>query len=139
MNNRLRDIILICSLVFNFTLLGFLLYRQVNRPPVPLPHHHVHNDVMTEKRRMIRSKHIELGEAKRQFMIMLASPELNEENLKDKLEQVIVKQTELERTIGENLIELRKRMTPEEAEKFLRRVRTQEENPENMRRIPRRR
>ena len=138
MNNRIKNVLLIASVVFNLTLVGFLLYRQAMKPHPP-HHFPVHQERMSNNRMIIRNKFKQFGETKQEFMKLLAHPEFNEDVVRDKLEEVIIKQEDLERSIGESLIELRREMTAKEAETFFNRSKRPKTEQKTQDRNPRRR
>jgi len=57
-------------------------------------------------------------ESKKEFYKELQRPSFNENTLKQKLNESLVNHTELDKQIGLRLIEMRKEMTPQEADKF---------------------
>ncbi len=53
------------------------------------------------------------------FMQMVVNPEISDEELFNKLDEMLNSQTEMERELGKNIIEMRKEMKPKELQRFL--------------------
>ncbi len=120
MNNKWIYIILLCSLMFNAILAGFIIYHLMTRPlpgPTP-PRFDFNRERMLERHREIGVRRTEFQEHKLHFINSLASPHFNELASKEELEILLQKQIEMERVIGMNLIDMRKNMNDEQAERF---------------------
>jgi len=127
MSKKMIFIILIVSLAFNLAFLGTFLYHRVNfrpglhgpihgRPKLPI---HCRED-FRELRKEMGKKHREYFTARRQFILSLIEEDLNEEQLLERLNNAIDKQSIMEKEIGLSFIKLRKEMTSEEARMFFR-------------------
>ncbi len=119
---RWKTILLICSLLFNLILAGFILYHLVTRPlarPVP-PYYEVNREPFREKQQEIREKRAEFLNRKHSFMEKLASSDFDEIELRKQLDQLLEKQMEMEKAIADNFIEMRKRMNDKQADRFFR-------------------
>ena len=139
MNSSWKNILLLCSLIFNFILGGFIIYHLVTKP-VPPPRHpgiDIERTRYHEKSREISTHRTEFMEHRRRFMENLAAPEFDEERLKGQLDSLLHKQIEMERLIGNNLIEMRRDLTEEEAQRLLRRFHYHMRDKQRV--IPRRR
>lgn len=123
MNNRWRDLILICSLLFNLFLAGFIFYHLATRPipQPPPPRIDINREQMRERHQEIRMKRAEFIQQKKRFTNALAAAEINEFELREQLDILLQRQIEMEREIGLNLIEMRKNMNDVQAEQFFRR------------------
>ena len=141
MSKKTILILLIVSLAFNFAFLGTFLYHRVNfgpgihapihrRPKLPI---HCRED-FRKLRNEMGKKHHDYFTARRQFILSLLEEDLNEEQVLNKLENAIEKQTIKEREIGLSFIKLRKEMTAEEAKKFFRRDLKAKEMPQEAKR-----
>jgi|GEM_PF-3822337 len=122
MNNNWKNVLIICSLLFNLVLIGFILYPLFWHPkPVPLSTKtEINRERILDKQREIREMRREFLSHKNRFMNALAQPDINEEELYEQLATLLEKQLEMEETIGINLIEIRSNMTPEQARRFYR-------------------
>jgi len=69
-------------------------------------------------REIIKPYRDKFDQSKTEFYRELQRPKFNEDLLKQKLETSLVNHTELEKKIGLRLIEMRKKMTPQEADQF---------------------
>ncbi len=120
MNNRWKNIILICSLLFNGILAGFIVYHLISQP-LPPPHPprlDIRREHIQKRREEIREHRLNFIREKEHFMHMLAEPNFAENRLREQLDRLLEKQFEMERVIGSNLIELRKNMDDQQAERF---------------------
>jgi len=115
---------LIISLVFNLAFIGSGIFRYIqmkkfiNQDPVFKELPPEFKERFKEHRNETEPFRQELNQIRFEFMDQLRNPEYNEELLLDKLEMFLSKQTELERNLGNNLILLRSRLSPKQAEKF---------------------
>ena len=141
MSKKTILILLIVSLAFNFAFLGTFLYHRVNfgpglhgpihgRPKLPI---HCRED-FRKLRKEMGEKHRDYFIARRQFILSLLEEDLNEEQVLERLENAIEKQTIKEREIGLSFIKLRKGMTAEEARMFFRHDLKVKEMPQEPRR-----
>jgi hypothetical protein len=135
-----KNVLIICSLLFNLILAGFILYHLATAPiPPPIPPRFDHNrEHIQGKRIEIMQKRKEFIEHKHRFMEKLAARDFEEAELRAQLEQLLDKQIQLERAIAENFIEMRKNMDDIQAERFFRelpeRIRERNEMLRNRRR-----
>lgn len=116
-----KNILLICSLLFNLILAGFIIYHLVAKPlpPPPRPPRTEFNkEHFRKKHTEIRQKRLEFMETRKRFMQNLASPEFDETASRKQLEELMQRHSEMERMIAENLIEMRKNMDNEQAKRF---------------------
>ncbi|MBW6515538.1 MAG: hypothetical protein K0B81_02845 [Candidatus Cloacimonetes bacterium] len=122
MNSKWKDIILFCSLLFNVILAGFILYHVIARPlPRQItPRIPINREHLREKHREINLRRTEFFEYKQRFMEALAAPDFNESEMSILLDELLEKQNEMEHAICTNLIEIRKNMNAEQAERFFR-------------------
>jgi len=139
MNKRWKNVLLLCSLLFNVILAGFIIYHAFTKPlprPIP-PRIPTNREQLREKHREISLKRSEFIEYKQRFIDALASSDFKEADARILLKELLEKQNDLEHTICSNLIELRKKMDDEQAGKFFSRFphRTREFDPK----LPRRR
>ncbi len=128
MQKRSVQIILIVSLSFNLAFIGFGVFRyfQMRRfsDPRTLFRHAPQKikDSFREHRETIDPIREEIDTMRDQFVAELRNPDFDGARIQEKLDQYLAKQNELERVMGNNFIELRKNLTPEQAEKFFSRL-----------------
>ncbi len=122
MNNNWKNVLLICSLLFNLILIGFILYPMIWRPkPIPVvARTEINREALLEKQHEIREMRMEFITHKNRFMSALAQPDISEDELYRQLDNLLKKQIEMEQAIGMNLIEIRSNMTAEQARRFYR-------------------
>lgn len=129
MTNRLKNVVLICSLVFNITFISYIVYHHVKETPLTDYHRiqrnhnkpHLHRDAKEFQKPqsiLIREIRADFIDQKREFFIRLSSPNIDKEELTDILEKVVQKQVKMEKTIGMAFIEKRMEMSDNEAENF---------------------
>lgn len=124
MQKRSVKILLIVSLAFNLAFISFSVYRYIkirrfSDPRFAFRHApQVIKDRFREHREVIDPIRDEIQFAREQFMAELKKPDLDEELLKEKLANYLNKQADLEKNMGNNLIEIRKKLTPEQVEEF---------------------
>lgn len=124
MNNKWKNVILACSLLFNLVLAGFIAYSLITRP-VERPYTvriMSDNEQLRSRHREIRTQRLDFFEHKNDFMRNLASSDFTGEEMREQLEVLLEKQIEMERTIGSNLIEMRENMTAEQAARFFNKI-----------------
>lgn len=142
MSKRSVVIILIISLVFNLAFIGtFLRHRvlmpkdrpgpEMGRPKLPI---HVRKD-FREIRQKMGDKHKEYFQARREFILSLLEEKPDEEQILKKLDEAIKKQTKVEREIGLSFMELRKKMSSEEARNFFKKDIRQPEKVKKMKQV----
>ncbi len=121
MSKRALTIIVIISLAFNLAFIGTFGLIQLRRknffphkfgPPRELREH-----FRNLKNNIAPFRH-DFHLSKKDFIEELKKPDFNEEFLHKMLENAIQKQTAMERELGKSLIELRKEMSLEEAQRF---------------------
>ena len=124
MQKRNVQILLIVSLAFNLAFIGFgtfryLRIRRYSDPRVLFRHAPQEiKDHFREHREIIDPIRDEIELIRAQFINELKKPDFNEEHLQEKLDQYLTKQAELERIMGNNFIEIRKKLTAEQVEEF---------------------
>ena len=127
MSKKMIFTILIISLAVNLAFLGTFLYHRVHfYPGLQRPIHgrsklpiHCRED-FRELRKEMDKRHRDYFIARRQFILSLIEEDLNEEQLLERLNNAIDKQSIMEKEIGLSFIKLRKEMTSEEARMFFR-------------------
>ena len=121
MSKRALTIIVIISLAFNLAFIGTFSLIQLRRrsflkhefrPPPELREH------FRNRKEHIASFQHDFHQSKIAFIEELKKPDFNEELLNKMMENAIRKQTAMEIELGKSLIELRKEMSFEEAQKF---------------------
>ncbi len=132
MTNTMKTLVIV-SLVFNISFISIFFYhRFIDREPLfppPPGAPHFKKGEFTEQRKTMREcrqkaypAHKAVMEAKRDFFQELAKPVINEREITRKF-QILVSKTEfLEKTVGDNFIQMRKKMTPEQAQEFFTRI-----------------
>ncbi len=125
MKNRLLRILFLISIIFNMAFIGNYIYRKyflysklLHHKFSELPHHKL--EELREIRKKIWQKRQRYLQERKEFMLMLQSPDFNKAELEKKLKATIKNEMEMEKKIGENLIKLRSKMTPQEAKEFFR-------------------
>ena len=121
MSKRALTIIVIISLAFNLAFIGTFGLIQLRRRsllkhkfgPPPVLREHFRN-----RKEHIASFQHDFHQSKIAFIEELKKPDFNEELLNKMLENAIEKQTAMEIELGKSLIELRKEMSFEEAQRF---------------------
>jgi len=121
MSKRALTIIVIISLAFNLAFIGTFGLIQLRKrsflenkfgPPPELREH-----FRNHKEHIAPFQH-DFHQSKMDFIEELKKPDFNEELLYKMLENAVDKQTTMEIELGRSLIELRKEMSFEEAQKF---------------------
>lgn len=136
MKINIQTLLLICSLVFNITLVSFLAIRscsqeeEVRRPE----HNRIERRKQHPRYQAIREQRSEYIQLKRDFFNRLSQADINEEKLNDMVEKLSKAQEKIEHNIGTNLIELRKSMTDEEAKQFFEKIAARRQYRSNKRR-----
>lgn len=149
MNKRWLIILLLVSFAFNLAVLGSFIYLRVffgSRfcPPPPSPHLSQGRPDMPFKEMWDRlPEDDEIPRLRDEFMntkigLMkeLAKDPINEETIKNILEQSLINQSALERKLADRLIMLRKTMTAEEAQEYFGKRLEWTKNPRHDRRKP---
>jgi len=121
MSKRTLIIIVIISLAFNLAFIGTFGLIQLRRRSFLKNNFGAPRELREHFRN--RKEHIapfqhDFHQSKIDFIEELKKPDFNEELLNKMLENAIEKQTALEIELGKSLIELRKEMSFEEAQKF---------------------
>ena len=121
MSKRALTIIVIISLAFNLAFIGTFGIIQYRRKIFLerrfIPHPQLRKHFMTCKEHIAPLRY-DFHQSKIDFIEELKKPDFNEELLNMMLENAIEKQTAMEIELGKSLIELRKEMSFEEAQKF---------------------
>jgi uncharacterized membrane protein len=120
-------ILLILSAAFNLAFIGGAIYHRWVAPPPPFkppeeamgPHW---RDIMNESKTQIEPCRQEAFEARSQFMEALRDPKVGEDSLGAILDRSIRKQVELETRVGQQMIEIRHKLPPEDSRKFFERL-----------------
>jgi len=121
MSKRALTIIVIISLAFNLAFIGTFGLIQLRRRSF-LKHKFGPHPQLKEHF-MMRKEHIaplryDFHQSKVDFIEELKKPDFNEELLNKMLKNAIEKQTAMEIELGKSLIELRKEMSFEDAQRF---------------------
>ncbi len=129
MNKRWLTILLLVSLAFNLAILGSFVFIRIYMgrmgcPPPPSPDGRKGGFLpppMLDKLRNDEGfqaiKH-SLDEKRRELMTELAKDPIDEPRIQGILSETLSAQTAFEQKMGEELLNLRKEMTPEEARDF---------------------
>lgn len=122
MSKRLLIVLFIVSMAFNIAFVGgvgyhLIISRTAHQFIPPGINPQVRNHYL-ECRKEITPLMKEFHESKQEFIHELARKDIDEEKLLNMMENSIEKQTRMERELGLSMIEMRKRLTPEEAEKM---------------------
>ncbi|HOD17238.1 MAG TPA: hypothetical protein PKJ14_01145 [Candidatus Cloacimonadota bacterium] len=131
MSKRWMEILLIVSLAFNLAVLGMFIYSTVfhksSCPPPepqwraenhPFQSHRFDPDSVLQNKEEIRQLRQAFQESRQAFMATLAKSELNLQEAKQAMEKSLQAQEKLERRLGESLIQVRTKMTADEAKRF---------------------
>ena len=137
MSKKTILILFIISLAFNLAFFGtFLMHRVIPHPGIKSPimgrpklPKHCREDFRNFRESM-GEKHREYSKARKQFILSLMEDDLNEEQVLERLNNAVEKQTAMEKEIGLSFIKLRKEMTSEEAKKFFRHDLKAKEKPQ---------
>ena len=129
-------ILLFISLAFNLAVMGMFLYIHFfHRPPFCPPgmrppmgefrddrqfhHRDRHKDeFVMENKEEIRLMRSHFMQKRKDFMQILLKEDFNEQKAIAAMEASLTAQDSLEESIGRSLIELRKKMTPEQAKRY---------------------
>lgn len=128
MSNRTLSILVVISLSFNIAFLGMFLFHRIRGP---IPHHDPREfnmppemrEFLKKSREKFKPLRDDFEQSRRILSDALAEKEYDEAELLLLLEETLQKQDVMERAMGIHLIELRKNMTPEQAENFFRKHR----------------
>jgi hypothetical protein len=124
MKKRNIQILFIVSLAFNLAFIGFGTYRVIQVRKFADPERFIRNipqefkDRFHQHREEVKPIRDEIDQIHGEFMTELRRSDYNEDYLKEKLDLFLTRQAALERIMGDNLIKLRRDLTPEQAEKF---------------------
>lgn len=124
MKKRSIQILFIVSLAFNLAFIGFGAFRFIQIRRFSNPHRMFENvpqelkEHFREHREEVDPIRKEIDNIRLEFMTEMRNPEFSEDQIKEKLDRYLTRQAELERIMGDNLIELRKKLTPDQVEKF---------------------
>jgi hypothetical protein len=141
MSKQLLYILLLISLAFNLAFIGSFLYwrhqfkydfmngkhphemrgnrpPQWDGPPMAPPGHRPDDFGWMGNKQIIEPYREKFAASKEEFFKALQQPVVNEEVLKQKLEASLQNHTALEKQIGLRLIEMRKKMTSQQANEF---------------------
>ena len=128
MKKRNFKIVLIISLAFNIAFISLGTFRFMQMRNFMKREHFIHQipqnlkDRFEHHRDEMGSIKAEIDEIRRDFSLELRKNDFNESLLREKLNEFLNKQSEMEKYLGQHLIELRSEMTPEQAEKFFSRL-----------------
>lgn len=135
MKNRTLKIFLFISLAFNIAFLGGGVLRFIHLRKLPPIHQRIKNsqvrNFMQQRKEMGEPLLSEFHRAKDDFMETLAQENVDEKTLLTKVDTLIAKQIKMERAISKSMIELRKQLSPEEAEKVFGKFRKWMKPPEH--------
>ena len=141
MTNKTLSILVIISLAFNTAFLGTFLFHRIAENKIR--HKYQKNYpklhcIMQEIREELTPLHEHTAQRKLEFITELRNPQFNEANLKEKLDQVIKAQLEMEQNLGEMLIKMRSEMSPEQLDFFLHLKKLPQAHPQkqNFRPVP---
>ncbi len=139
MSKKTILILFIVSLAFNFAFFGtYIMHRVIphpglNNPIMRRPKLPIHcREDFRELRKKMGEKHRDYFKARREFILSLMEEDLNEEQILERLNNAVEKQTTMEKEIGLSFIKLRKEMTPEEAKMFFRHDLKAKEKPQEL-------
>ena len=123
MSNRTLGILVIISLSFNLAFLSMFFFHLLRGPLPPGIGHDFKipprfRDYFIDSREDIKPLRHDFENSRKDFMIALSDPEFDENRLLDMLDLAVDRQMIMEKELGIKLIQLRKQMTPNEAEKF---------------------
>lgn len=140
MSKRLIMILLFVSLAFNLAVLGMFLYRAVYfRAPLcsqdnrfsgeMMEHRYSKSDRDKERpeftlanRDEIKKLRSEFMQKRRAFVNILSKQTLNEQEALTAMQASLAAQNALEQKVGTSMLELRKKLTPEQAKDYFQRV-----------------
>lgn len=127
MQKRSVTYLLFISLAFNIAFIGGFVYHLVNppfgrqnfppdnmKPPV--------KDFFFQKKEEIQQFDRDFLDCKRTFMESLLEEEFNEEKSLELMQESVQKHMRMESEIGKSMIELRKKITAEEAQRIFGRM-----------------
>jgi len=121
MKRRTIHILLFLSLAFNIAFLGGGVYRFSQMKRFKPMHERIKNekvrDFMQMRKELGNTLERDFHDAKDDLMKALTKPEIDETELNNLIDIVIEKQSLREKEIGKAMIDLRKELTDEEAEK----------------------
>ena len=124
MQKRSVQILLIVSLAFNIAFIGLGAYRYIrikrfSDPRIAFRHAPQNiKDQFRKHRQIIDPIRDEIELVRGQFFAELRKPDFTEQQLQEKLDIYLSKQSELERAMGNNFITIRKNLSAQQAEKF---------------------
>ncbi len=127
MLKRTLIILFIISMAFNIAFVSTFLYHRVRmRPGFPEhfppdhqpPPHPEFMERVEENKEMILPLRMEFQKSREELIAALMSEDFNEDELIKMVEKTLEDQIKMEKELGMRLIELRKQMTPEQAENF---------------------
>ena len=122
MTKRSVNIFLIISLAFNIAFLGGFVYSLINRPFSPhFPEHDMNPRAQAfymERKDKMRGCFQKFHESKDEFVSYLGSEDYNEKKVMELLEKSVEDQMIMEREMGLSMIEMRKRLSAEEAKEI---------------------
>lgn len=122
MQKRSFKFLLYISLAFNIAFIGGFVYRYLNAPfhQPGLPPEEMKppvKDFFFQKRDEIKQFGKDFMDSKKQFLESLTLAEFNEDKSTELMQESVEKQILMETEIGKSMIEIRKKMSAEEAEK----------------------
>lgn len=128
MSNRTLSILVVISLSFNIAFLGMFLFHRIRGPLSPHDPRELNmppelRDFLMQSREKFKPLRDDFEQSRRILSDALAEEEYDESRLLQLLEETLQKQDVMERAMGMHLIELRKNMTPEQAENFFKKHR----------------
>ena len=128
MSNRTLSILVVISLSFNIAFLGMFLFHRIRGPLPPQDPREFNippelRDFLMQSREKMKPLREDFETSRRILSDALGEEEYDEAELLKLLEDTLHKQDIMERAMGMHLIELRKNMTPEQAENFFKKHR----------------
>ncbi|MBN2461611.1 MAG: hypothetical protein JXB60_08385 [Candidatus Cloacimonetes bacterium] len=143
MSIKALTILVIISLAFNVAFLAVFVFHQFRSCPPFLRNHEKLEyfprlrEYMQKTREVITPLREEFEQFRQEFIDELSQKEISEENLRNNLERTLEKQMTMEKQLGERLIEIRLKLSPEEAELFFRMLPPEPYHEKILRRIQR--
>ena len=138
MKKRAVNILLFISLAFNIAFLGGGVYRFSQMRRFKPMHERIKNDkvrdFMQMRKKLGNTLESDFHKAKDDLMRAFTKPEINESELNELIDNVIEKQSLREKEIGRAMIDLRKELTDEEAEKVFSSFRNWMQPPDHSKR-----
>ncbi len=125
MSKKTLTIIFLVSVVFNLAFIGTFFYLRFLSPVPPhrIPPERLIPAEYREKyftqRKLLEPYHQELRKQRRNFLESLMQNDFDEKKSLEKLQLSLEKQKQVEKKLGEYLIQMRKSMTADQIKKYL--------------------